>query len=101
MLIFSTVMDWRKERRANLTFSLVLVAGVASFFVSYIALGFLAFFVFYGGKIQIFSTSPDPFLWLKPTIIGCSFTAAVIVVRQTLRLQKNEPSPRRKPQRLV
>src|SRR5208282_159843 len=101
MLIFCIAMDWRKERCANVTVSLALLVGVASFFVSYIALGFVAFCVFYGGKLQILSTAPDPFPWLMPTIIGCSFTAAVIDVRQTLRLPKNEPSLRRKPERLV
>jgi hypothetical protein len=100
MLIFAIVMDWRKERHANVAVSLVLLVGVASFFASYIALGFVAFCVLYGGKIQILSTTPDPFPWLQPTIIGCSFTAAVIVVRQTLRLPKNQPSLHRKPTRL-
>jgi hypothetical protein len=101
MLVFSIVMDWRKERRAKISTALALLVGAASFFVSYTALGFVAFCVVYGGKIQILSTAPDRFPWLEPTIIGCSFAAAIIVVWHILRLSKNESAPRRKPYRFV
>jgi divalent metal cation (Fe/Co/Zn/Cd) transporter len=94
-------MDLRKAKSANVSVSLVLLVGAASFFASYIVLGFVAFCVFYGGKLQILSIAPEPFPWLMPTIIGCSFSAAVIVVRQTLRLSKNKPAPRRMPYRFV